>query len=204
MVKVTVSWQGVMRSLEPCTSEDPPCRGGQCTLNISWLKRPPVGVVRNRPCFRRVVRSSIGSSKESLCRELMHFKTYEAQTPQIGMQSVVMSELSDVKRGMVIGARLSGTSDSRTANFVGVSRTTVSKARCLLRSTTMGNVEVERPWLDLEGNEIVDTLAKAGARELPEPSAPLTFLEIFSRTKHQKKTAWITPSRAPLASMFSS
>ncbi|GFS74991.1 RNase H domain-containing protein [Trichonephila clavipes] len=45
----------------------------------------------------------------------------------------------------------------------------------------------------LEGNEIADTLAKAGARELPEPSAPLTFLEIFSRTKHQNKTAWITP-----------
>ncbi|GFW93870.1 RNase H domain-containing protein [Trichonephila clavipes] len=46
--------------------------------------------------------------------------------------------------------------------------------------------------IDLEGNEIADTLAKAGARELPEPSAPLTFLEIFSRTKHQNKTAWIT------------
>ncbi|GFT08167.1 uncharacterized protein TNCV_3481201 [Trichonephila clavipes] len=36
-------------------------------------------------------------------------------------------------------------------------------------------------------------LAKAGARELPEPSAPLTVLEIFSRTKHQNNTAWITP-----------
>ncbi|GFX52645.1 RNase H domain-containing protein [Trichonephila clavipes] len=47
--------------------------------------------------------------------------------------------------------------------------------------------------IDLEGNEIADTLAKAGACEVPEPSAPLTFLEIFSRTKHQNKTAWITP-----------
>ncbi|GFT47375.1 RNase H domain-containing protein [Trichonephila clavipes] len=47
--------------------------------------------------------------------------------------------------------------------------------------------------VDLKGNEIADTLAKAGARELPEPSVPLTFLEIFSRTKHQNKTAWITP-----------
>ncbi|GFX11818.1 uncharacterized protein TNCV_2996031 [Trichonephila clavipes] len=28
---------------------------------------------------------------------------------------------------------------------------------------------------------------------LAEPSTPLTFLEIFSRTKHQNKTAWITP-----------
>ncbi|GFW57840.1 RNase H domain-containing protein [Trichonephila clavipes] len=47
---------------------------------------------------------------------------------------------------------------------------------------------------DLEGNEIADTLSKAGACEVPEPSTPLTtFLEIFSRTKHQNKTAWITP-----------
>ncbi|GFU57331.1 RNase H domain-containing protein [Trichonephila clavipes] len=36
--------------------------------------------------------------------------------------------------------------------------------------------------IDLEGNEIADTLAKAGACEVPEPSASLTFLEIFSRT----------------------
>ncbi|GFV95372.1 RNase H domain-containing protein [Trichonephila clavipes] len=43
--------------------------------------------------------------------------------------------------------------------------------------------------IDLEGNEIADTLAKPGACEVPEPSAPLTFLEIFSRTKHQNKTA---------------
>ncbi|GFW21678.1 RNase H domain-containing protein [Trichonephila clavipes] len=33
--------------------------------------------------------------------------------------------------------------------------------------------------IDLEGNEITDTLAKAGACEVPEPSAPLTFLEIY-------------------------
>ncbi|GFU51243.1 uncharacterized protein TNCV_2755321 [Trichonephila clavipes] len=59
-------------------------------------------------------------------------------------------------------------------------------------------------YIDLEGNEIADTVAKAGARELPEPSAPLTFLEIFSRTKHQNKTAWITPPRAHFVSMFSS
>ncbi|GFV00717.1 RNase H domain-containing protein [Trichonephila clavipes] len=59
--------------------------------------------------------------------------------------------------------------------------------------------------IDLEGNEIADTLAKAGACEVPESSAPLTFLEIFSRAKHQNKTAWITlPPRAPLVSVFSS
>ncbi|GFW04848.1 RNase H domain-containing protein [Trichonephila clavipes] len=47
--------------------------------------------------------------------------------------------------------------------------------------------------VDLEGNEIADTLAKAGTCEVPKPLAPLIFLEIFSRTKHQNKTAWIVP-----------
>ncbi|GFU24356.1 uncharacterized protein TNCV_942491 [Trichonephila clavipes] len=32
------------------------------------------------------------------------------------------------------------------------------------------------PHIDLEGNEIADTLTKAGACEVPEASAPLTFL----------------------------
>ncbi|GFX36822.1 RNase H domain-containing protein [Trichonephila clavipes] len=57
---------------------------------------------------------------------------------------------------------------------------------------------LELQWIpahiDLEGNEIAYTLAKAGVCEVPEPSAPFTFLEIFSRTKHQNKTAWINPS----------
>ncbi|GFY06510.1 RNase H domain-containing protein [Trichonephila clavipes] len=48
--------------------------------------------------------------------------------------------------------------------------------------------------VDLEGNEIADTLAKAGACVVPEQSAPLTIFEIFFRTKHQNKTAWITPA----------
>ncbi|GFY30936.1 RNase H domain-containing protein [Trichonephila clavipes] len=57
--------------------------------------------------------------------------------------------------------------------------------------------QINLQWIlfhvDLEGNEITDTLAKAGACDFPEPSAPLAFLEIFSRTKHQNKTAWIFP-----------
>ncbi|GFT28304.1 RNase H domain-containing protein [Trichonephila clavipes] len=47
--------------------------------------------------------------------------------------------------------------------------------------------------IDLEGNEIADALAKSGACKVPEPSAPLTFLEIFYRTKYQNKTGWIPP-----------
>ncbi|GFY10143.1 uncharacterized protein TNCV_360101 [Trichonephila clavipes] len=56
--------------------------------------------------------------------------------------------------------------------------------------------------IDLEGNEIADTLTKGGARELLKSSAPFTFL-VLSRTKHQNKTAWIPP-RAQLVPMFSS
>ncbi|GFY32908.1 RNase H domain-containing protein [Trichonephila clavipes] len=65
----------------------------------------------------------------------------------------------------------------------------------LKRLSTLHQVHLQ--WIpsdiNLEGNEIADTLAKAGTCEVPGPSAPLTFLEIFSRTKHHNKTAWITP-----------
>lgn len=47
--------------------------------------------------------------------------------------------------------------------------------------------------INLEGNEIADALAKAGACETSTPSAPLTFLETFSRIKHENKTTWIVP-----------
>ncbi|PRD31752.1 UNVERIFIED_CONTAM: hypothetical protein NCL1_22618 [Trichonephila clavipes] len=57
--------------------------------------------------------------------------------------------------------------------------------------------EIHLQWIpshiDLEGNEIADTLAKARACEVLEPSAPFIFLEICSGTKHQNKTTWITP-----------
>ncbi|GFX06106.1 RNase H domain-containing protein [Trichonephila clavipes] len=60
--------------------------------------------------------------------------------------------------------------------------------------------QIHLQWIpsqgDLEANEIADTLGKAGACEVPEPSGPLNFLEIFSRTKHQNKTAWIVPQSA--------
>ncbi len=49
-----------------------------------------------------------------------------------------LSELSDVERGMIIGARLAGASVSRTANIVSVSRTTVS--RVMTAYTNLGKV----------------------------------------------------------------
>ncbi|GFX21791.1 RNase H domain-containing protein [Trichonephila clavipes] len=74
----------------------------------------------------------------------------------------------------------------------------------LKRLSTSHQIHLQRipSHIDLEGNEIADTLAKAGACELLEPSAPLTFLEIFSRTKHQNKTAWITPPQSTIGSVL--
>ncbi|GFU21565.1 RNase H domain-containing protein [Trichonephila clavipes] len=92
-------------------------------------------------------------------------------------------------------------SDSRSAiqrlsNLLGVRENVgVSILTKLKRLSTSHQIHLQ--WIpshiDLEGNEIADTLTKACAFEVPEPSVSLTFLEIFSKTKHQNKTAWITP-----------
>ncbi|GBN86216.1 hypothetical protein AVEN_157651-1 [Araneus ventricosus] len=47
--------------------------------------------------------------------------------------------------------------------------------------------------VSLQGNEIVDALAKAGADDASVPSAPLTYLELFSRAKSRNKTIWLIP-----------
>ncbi|GFX98290.1 hypothetical protein TNCV_4909331 [Trichonephila clavipes] len=44
VVKVTVSWL-TCYEFEPSTTENKPCRGGRCALNMSRLIRSPVGVV---------------------------------------------------------------------------------------------------------------------------------------------------------------
>ncbi|GFW27762.1 hypothetical protein TNCV_766431 [Trichonephila clavipes] len=41
VVKVMDAWLAC-HEFEPCTAEDPPCRGYRCTSNLSTLKRPPV------------------------------------------------------------------------------------------------------------------------------------------------------------------
>ncbi|GFU95476.1 transposable element Tc3 transposase [Trichonephila clavipes] len=55
--------------------------------------------------------------------------------------------------------------------------------------------QIHLQWIlshvDIEGNAIEYTLAKAGACEEPKPLAHLTFWEIFSGTKHLNKTASI-------------
>ncbi|GBM84160.1 hypothetical protein AVEN_31233-1 [Araneus ventricosus] len=47
--------------------------------------------------------------------------------------------------------------------------------------------------VNIEGNEIADALAKAGADDVSVPSAPLTYLELFSRAKCRNKTIWLIP-----------
>ncbi|GBN98209.1 hypothetical protein AVEN_237076-1 [Araneus ventricosus] len=46
--------------------------------------------------------------------------------------------------------------------------------------------------VNIQGNEIADAHAKAGADDASVPSAPLIYLELFSRAKSSNKTVWLT------------
>ncbi|GBL77125.1 hypothetical protein AVEN_12761-1 [Araneus ventricosus] len=46
---------------------------------------------------------------------------------------------------------------------------------------------------NIQGNEIADAFAKAGADDVSVPSAALTYLELFSRPKGRNKTIWLIP-----------
>ncbi|GBO03212.1 hypothetical protein AVEN_215431-1 [Araneus ventricosus] len=56
---------------------------------------------------------------------------------------------------------------------------------------------IDSSWIpshvNIQGNEIAYALAKAGADDASVPSAPLTYLELFSRAKSRNKTIWIIP-----------
>ncbi|GBN71278.1 hypothetical protein AVEN_264455-1 [Araneus ventricosus] len=47
--------------------------------------------------------------------------------------------------------------------------------------------------VNIQGNEIADALVKADANDTSVPSAPLTYLELFSRAKSRNKTIWFIP-----------
>ncbi|GBN38862.1 hypothetical protein AVEN_210583-1 [Araneus ventricosus] len=47
--------------------------------------------------------------------------------------------------------------------------------------------------VNIQGNEISDAIAKAGADDASVPSAPLTYLEQFSRAKDRNKTILLIP-----------
>ncbi|GBM22231.1 hypothetical protein AVEN_273420-1 [Araneus ventricosus] len=48
--------------------------------------------------------------------------------------------------------------------------------------------------VNIQGNEIADALAEAGADDASVPSAPLTYLELFSRAKGRNKTICLIPA----------
>ncbi|GFX33933.1 RNase H domain-containing protein [Trichonephila clavipes] len=45
--------------------------------------------------------------------------------------------------------------------------------------------------INIAGNEIADSLARAGASETTTPAAPLTYLELFSKYKAKNKAIWM-------------
>ncbi|GBN78723.1 hypothetical protein AVEN_181907-1 [Araneus ventricosus] len=45
----------------------------------------------------------------------------------------------------------------------------------------------------IQGNEIADALANAGADDASVSSAPLTYSELFSRAKSRNKSIWLIP-----------
>ncbi|GBN55762.1 hypothetical protein AVEN_113875-1 [Araneus ventricosus] len=47
--------------------------------------------------------------------------------------------------------------------------------------------------VNIQGNEIADALVKSCADDASVPSAPLTYLELFSRAKSRNKTNWLIP-----------
>ncbi|GBM59760.1 hypothetical protein AVEN_110030-1 [Araneus ventricosus] len=53
-------------------------------------------------------------------------------------------------------------------------------------------IQVEKN-VNIQGNEIADALAKTCADDASVPSAPLTYLELFSRAKSRNKTIWLIP-----------
>ncbi|GBM84283.1 hypothetical protein AVEN_157086-1 [Araneus ventricosus] len=47
--------------------------------------------------------------------------------------------------------------------------------------------------VNIQGKKIADALATSGADDASVPSAPLTYLELFSRAKIRDKTNWLIP-----------
>ncbi|GFY05909.1 RNase H domain-containing protein [Trichonephila clavipes] len=49
----------------------------------------------------------------------------------------------------------------------------------------------------MDGNEIADSLAEAGAGETTTPASPFTYLELFSKYEAKNKAIWMVPSVHP-------
>ncbi|GFW66424.1 transposable element Tcb1 transposase [Trichonephila clavipes] len=61
--------------------------------------------------------------------------------------------------------------------------------------------EIHFHWIpshvDIAGNEIVDSLARAGAGETTTPATTITYLELFSKYKAKNKAIWMVPPVHP-------
>ncbi|GFY02863.1 hypothetical protein TNCV_3507431 [Trichonephila clavipes] len=70
VVKVMDSWLAC-REYEPCTAEEQSWRRSRCRLNMSKLKRPPVGVVYKlgEECYLRCSPRRILGVKEVRCQK---------------------------------------------------------------------------------------------------------------------------------------
>ncbi|GBO09924.1 hypothetical protein AVEN_197108-1, partial [Araneus ventricosus] len=66
----------------------------------------------------------------------------------------------------------------------------VTMASDVVRESSAGNYDFSliASHVNIQGNQISDALAKAGADDASVPSAPLTYLELFSRAKSRNKT----------------
>ncbi|GBO26145.1 hypothetical protein AVEN_92971-1 [Araneus ventricosus] len=78
-------------------------------------------------------------------------------------------------------------------------------ATSVVRESCAGNYDFSfiASLVNIQGNEISDALAKAGADDASVPSAPLTYLELFSRAK-SRLTAADATKQLLLASLVES
>ncbi|GBM48158.1 hypothetical protein AVEN_138293-1 [Araneus ventricosus] len=82
------------------------------------------------------------------------------------------------------------------ANLHRVRDNTVMNVLNKLKSLSVSYL-IHLQWIpslvNIQGNEITDALAKAGADDASVTSAPLTYLELFSRAKSRNITIWLIP-----------
>ncbi|GFV77524.1 RNase H domain-containing protein [Trichonephila clavipes] len=61
----------------------------------------------------------------------------------------------------------------------------------------MSSPKIHFQWIpshvNIAGNEIADSLARAGTGETTTPTTPLTYLELFSKYKAKNKAVWMIP-----------
>ncbi|GFV62975.1 hypothetical protein TNCV_3177681 [Trichonephila clavipes] len=108
-----------------------------CGGSVHWLARSP-----DLSCMEFIW----GHMKSLVYDSETKWQSMELSSPASpsrNKQSVIMSDLSDMKSGTTIRVRLAKVSVSRTANLIGVSRTTVSRA--ITAYTNLSKVSSVKP-----------------------------------------------------------